>query len=111
MLPSVGFAEMVVLMLLAIIVVGPKDLPKLMRTLGQWMGKIRAMGQEFKDAFNDMDAEGEIAEMRREIQELKKLSPLSEDFDEDLANEMRGLDSDIREATDMSSPRKPDTSS
>ncbi|WP_418152825.1 Sec-independent protein translocase protein TatB [Litorimonas sp. RW-G-Af-16] len=111
MLPSVGFAEMVVLMLLAIIVVDPKDLPKLMRTLGQWMGKIRAMGQEFKDAFNDMDAEGEIAEMRREIQELKKLSPLSEDFDEDLANEMRGLDSDIREATDMSSPRKPDTSS
>ncbi len=104
MLPSVGFSEMIVLMLLAIIVVGPKDLPKVMRTLGQWMSKIRAMGQEFKDAFDEMGAEEEIAAMRREIQELKKLNPISE-LSEDLENEMTALDNDLRAATDKSSPR------
>ncbi len=109
MLPQLGFAEIVVLALLAIIVVGPKDLPKLMKTLGQLMAKIRGMGQEFKEAFAEMTAEDEIAEMRREIQELKKLGKVETyvgDFDDgDLGAEMKALDSDIRQATDMSSPK------
>jgi len=76
MIPQFGFAEMIVLALLAIIVVGPKDLPKLMRTMGQFMAKVRAMGQEFKEAFEDMDAGDEIAAMRREIEELKSIGNL-----------------------------------
>jgi sec-independent protein translocase protein TatB len=104
MLPSVGFSEMLILMLLAIIVVGPKDLPRVMRTLGQWMTRIRAMGQEFKDAFDEMGAEEEIASMRREIEELKRLNPVSE-LSDDLTQEMTELDNDIRSAMDKSSPR------
>jgi len=102
MLPSIGFPEMIVIVLLAIIVVGPKDLPRLMRTLGQWMARIRAMGNEFKTAFDDMDAESEVAAIRKEIEEMKSLGKL----DSDLENEMRALDTDLRKGTDMSSPRK-----
>ena len=105
MIPQFGFAEIVVLALLAIIVVGPKDLPKLMRTLGGFMAKIRAMGQEFKDAFADMDAEDEIAQMRKEIEELRNLGKLENLVGDDVTNEMRNLDSELREATDMSSPK------
>lgn len=105
MIPQFGFAEMVVLALLAIIVVGPKDLPKLMRTMGQFMAKMRAMGQEFKDAFDDMDADSEIKAMRQEIEELKNLGKLENLTDGKFADEMRTLDNDIREATDMSSPK------
>ena len=105
MIPQFGFAEIIVLALLAIIVVGPKDLPKLMRTLGGFMAKIRAMGQEFKDAFHDMGAEDEIAQMRKEIQELKNLGKLENLVGDDIQNEMRELDSDLREATDLSSPK------
>jgi len=105
MIPQFGFAEILVLALLAIIVVGPKDLPKLMRTLGGFMAKIRAMGQEFKDAFDDMDAEDEIAQMRKEIEELKNLGKLQNLVGDDVTNEMRELDADIREATDLSSPK------
>lgn len=105
MIPQFGFAEMVVLALLAIIVVGPKDLPKLMRSMGQFMAKMRSMGQEFKDAFEDMDAGDEIAAMRREIEELKNLGKLENLSDGSFADEMRELDSDIRDATDMSSPK------
>ena len=105
MIPQFGFAEIIVLALLAIIVVGPKDLPKLMRTLGGFMAKVRAMGQEFKDAFDDMDAEDEIAQMRKEIEELKNLGKLENLIDDDIQNEMRELDADLREATDLSSPK------
>lgn len=93
---------MIVLALLAIIVVGPKDLPVLMRKLGQMMGKIRSMGQEFKDAFADMESETEMSELRKEIEELKKIGKFTDD---DLSNEMREIDSVIRDATDFSNPK------
>jgi len=110
MLPSLGFGEIIVLMLLAIIVVGPKDLPKLMRTIGQVMGRIRAMGQEFKDAFDDMDADDEISAMRREIEELKRLGHIDGELDNDiraLDDEMRGLGDEMRAGVNMSTPVQP----
>ncbi len=103
MLPSIGFPEMLVIVLLAIIFVGPKDLPKLMRTMGQWMARIRAMGNEFKSAFDDMDIDNDVAAIRREIEEMKSLGQLPADLDD----EMRALNEDIREGTDLSSPYKP----
>lgn len=105
MIPQFGFAEIIVLALLAIIVVGPKDLPKLMRTLGGFMAKVRAMGQEFKDAFDDMGAEDEIAQMRKELQELKELGKIENLVGDDIQDEMRELDADLREATNLSSPK------
>ena len=110
MLPSLGFGEIIVLMLLAIIVVGPKDLPKLMRTIGQVTGRIRAMGQEFKDAFDDMDADDEISAMRREIEELKRLGHIDGELDNDiraLDDEMRGLGDEMRAGVNMSTPVQP----
>ncbi len=107
MIPQIGFAEMMVLALLAIIVVGPKDLPKLMRTIGGLMARIRAMGQEFKDAFDDMGADAEMAELRKEIEDLKKMGKLSNLSDEAFAEDMRALDDDLREGTDLSSPKAP----
>lgn len=93
---------MMVLALLAIIVVGPKDLPVLMRKLGGMMAKVRAMGQEFKDAFADMEAETEMAELRKEIQALKDMGKLTDD---DLSNEMREIDTAVRDAADFSNPK------
>ncbi len=100
MLPSIGFPEMLVIVLLAIIFVGPKDLPQLMRTIGQWMARIKSMGNEFKSAFEDMDVDNEVAAIRREIEEMKSLGTL----DPELDDEMRALNEDIRKGTDMSSP-------
>jgi len=108
MIPQLGFAEMLVLVLLAIIVVGPKDLPKLMRSVGQFMAKIRAMGQEFKDAFDDMGAEEEMAELRREIEELKGMGKLSNLSDEAFEEDMRALDEEIRDSTERDNPKGDD---
>jgi sec-independent protein translocase protein TatB len=101
MIPSIGFSEMLLLAVLAIIFVGPAQMPTMMRTLGQWVGKIKAMGQEFKDAFEDMGREGEMAELRKEIEELKKMGKLEDFGDEDLAHEMSALDNDIRASTSL----------
>ena len=111
MLPQIGFAEMLVLALIAIVVVGPKDLPKLMRSLGQFMAHMRALGQEFKNAFDDMGAEAEMAELRREIEELKKLGKLENLSDEAFAEDMRALDDELREGTDLASPKTQEPSS
>lgn len=105
MIPQIGLAEMLVLALLAIIVVGPKDLPKVMRTIGQFMAKIRAMGQEFKDAFDDMGAEEEMAELRREIDELKNMGKMSNLSDEAFEEDMRALDEELRDSTNFENPK------
>jgi len=99
MIPQLGFTEVILLAIIAIVVVGPKDLPRLMRTVGGYMSKIRAMGQEFKDAFEDMGAEDEIAAMRREIEELKQLGQLENLSDEAYAEDLRNLDKDLKAET------------
>ncbi len=109
MLPQLGFAEIIILALLAIIVVGPKDLPKLMRTFGQFMAKIRSLGQEFKNAFEEMGAEDEIAQMRKELAELKKMGSL-EGLKDNVEGEMRALDRDLRDSYDAASPKVEPTS-
>lgn len=101
MLPSFGFGEMVVIVLLAVIVVGPKDLPKVMRTLGGLMARLRAMGQEFKDAFNEMDADDEIKSLRAEIEQMKSLGYL----DNELEDDIRDLNTELRDSTEMSSDK------
>ena len=99
MIPQLGFGETLVILLLAIVVVGPKDLPMLMRKLGGIVAKIKAMGNEFKQAFEEMGAEEEIAALRKEIAELKDLPPEEREF----LKEMNALNTELRDAT------KPDT--
>ena len=107
MIPQFGFAEILVIAMLALIVVGPKDLPLMARKAGQFFARIKAMGQEFKDAFDDMGAAEEMAELRKEIEDLKSMGKLSNLSDEAFAEDMRALDADIREGTDLASPKVP----
>ncbi|NNC36577.1 MAG: twin-arginine translocase subunit TatB [Hyphomonadaceae bacterium] len=100
-MPQIGFAEMLLIAILALIVVGPKDLPVMMRKAGNFFGKIKAMGQEFKDAFNQIGADDEMAELRKEIEELKSLGKMSNLSDEAFEEDMRALDRDLRDSTDI----------
>lgn len=58
-------SEMLVVALVAIVFIGPKDLPRVMRFVGQWVGKGRAMARHFRSAMDDMVREAEIAEMEK----------------------------------------------
>ncbi|HAE25614.1 Sec-independent protein translocase protein TatB [Hyphomonas adhaerens] len=71
MLPGIGFTELMVLAVAALIIVGPKDLPMMMRRLGQFVGKGRAMAREFQAAFDDIARQSELDDLRKEIEDLK----------------------------------------
>jgi sec-independent protein translocase protein TatB len=79
-----------IMLIVALVVVGPKDLPRLMNMAGKWAGKARAMAGEFRRSFDEMARESELAELRKEIDDLKKNNPITE-----VANTMSGVQADI----------------
>lgn len=78
MLPDIGMFELLLIAAIAIIVVGPKDLPKMLRAVGQWMAKARKMAGEFQRSFDEMAKETELAELRKEVNALKANNPISD---------------------------------
>ena len=72
MLPQFGFSEFLLIAIVALVVVGPKDLPMMMRRLGQFVGKAKSMARDFQSAFEDIAKQTELDELRREIEQLKK---------------------------------------
>ena len=71
LLPQFGFFELITVAIIALVVVGPKDLPALMRSMGRMAGQARRLASEFTAAFDQMAREAEIDEMRKEIEALK----------------------------------------
>ena len=69
--PGIGGLEILVIGLLALIVVGPKDLPLLMRKVGKALGKARAMANEFRSSFDEMARQSELDELRKEVEALR----------------------------------------
>src|SRR5690242_19597910 len=72
MLPDIGGTELLVIAAVALIVVGPKDLPVLLRKLGQFVAKIRGMANEFRASFDEMARQSELDELRREVQAMRE---------------------------------------
>ncbi len=78
MLPSLGFNEIIILGILALVVVGPKDLPLLFRKLGQWTAKLRGMAQEFRTGFDELARQAELDELKKEVDALRRTTSLQE---------------------------------
>lgn len=74
---DLSWTHLLILMVVALVVVGPKDLPKIMRTLGRWTGQIRAMAEQFRRNFDDMARESELQELRAQVDALKSDHPLA----------------------------------
>ena len=60
-----NFAEMAVVAVVALVVIGPKDLPKALRVAGYWVGKARGVARQFRSGFDEMVREAELAEMEK----------------------------------------------
>jgi len=75
---DIAWSELLVILVVALVVVGPKDLPRLMRTAGQWAGRARAMADQFRRSFDDMARQSELEELRAEVNKLQQQSPLAE---------------------------------
>jgi sec-independent protein translocase protein TatB len=85
MFQEVGGLELLIIAAVALIVVGPKDLPILLRKLGQFVGKIRGMANEFRASFDEMARQSELDDLRREVEAMRAgqyANPLQSAVDE-----------------------------
>ena len=67
---DIGWGELVVIGIVALIAIGPKELPGVLRTMGQWMGKVRRMAAEFQNQFQEAMREAEMADLKQQVDTL-----------------------------------------
>lgn len=91
MLPGVGTPELVVIAVVALLVVGPKDLPIMLRKLGQFTAKMRGLASEFRASFDEMARQSELDELRREVEALRD-GRFAEGAKPDVESHMRDID-------------------
>jgi sec-independent protein translocase protein TatB len=65
-----GWGEIVVIGIVALIAIGPKELPSVLRSIGHWMGKIRRMANEFQGQFNEALREAELSDLKKQAEEV-----------------------------------------
>lgn len=97
---DIGWSELLVVAVVAIIVVGPKDLPRMLRAFGRLMGQVRRTANEFKSQFDEALRDAELDEARRSVEGLGRIDPLR-----DVRKEL----SDIKRTVDKPHVDQPET--
>lgn len=69
---DIGWSELVLIGVVALVAIGPKELPGVLRMVGQWMGKARKMAAEFQGQFQEAMREAEMADLKKSFDEVKQ---------------------------------------
>ncbi len=98
---DIGWSEMAIVAVVALFVIGPRELPRLLRTVGRYAAKIRGMAREFQEGIDDAVREAELDEVKKQIESVQKI-----DVRESIEN---AIDPDRRigKAMDFSDPAAP----
>jgi len=105
-----SWSELLLIGVVALIFIGPKELPGVLRTLGQWMSKIRRMAGDFQNQFHDAMREAELADLKKEVDEMAAHAAQYSNFDplSDVRKEMetaqRGVESALAGSAAEQSP-------
>jgi sec-independent protein translocase protein TatB len=99
---DIGWSELVVIAVVALIAIGPKELPGVLRMVGQWMGKARKMAAEFQGQFQEAMREAEMADLKKSFDEVKQAAT---DFTG--GNLMTSLEKDVSSALKIDDIDKP----
>ena len=99
---DIGWSEIAVIAVVALIAIGPKELPGVLRMVGQWMGKARKMAAEFQGQFQEAMREAEMADLKKSFDEVKEAAS---GFT--TGNLMTSLEKDVSKALDIDVPDKP----
>jgi sec-independent protein translocase protein TatB len=78
---DIAWGEFIVIGAVALIVIGPKELPSVLRTVGQWTTKIRRMGAEFQNQFQEAMREAEMADLKKDVESLNETTSGFAKFD------------------------------
>jgi sec-independent protein translocase protein TatB len=99
---DIGWSELVLIAVVALIAIGPKELPGVLRMVGQWMGKARKMAAEFQGQFQEAMREAEMADLKKSFDEVKEAAS---GFTSN--NLMTSLQKDVSEALRVDDIDKP----
>ena len=69
---DIGWSELAVIAVVALVVIGPKDLPRVLRTVGQWVAKARAVARDFQNSVDEMAREADLQDVKKQIDELRQ---------------------------------------
>ena len=95
---DIGWSELVVIAVVALIVIGPKELPGVLRTVGHYMRKIRGMASEFQGQFQEAMREAEVADLKKQFDEASSAATnFTSGFDNPLENAKKEIESTFKE--------------
>src|SRR5262245_36969219 len=94
---DIGWSELLVIGVVALIAIGPKELPGVLRSLGQWMGKIRRMASEFQGQFQEAMREAEMADLKKQVDDVTSAAQSISNYDplESVRKEVDGMRDDF----------------
>jgi sec-independent protein translocase protein TatB len=106
---EIGWTEMLVIAVVMFVVVGPKDLPKMLRTFGKTTAKLRSMAGDFQRQFNEAPKEAELDDVKKSVDSLKSLNPATEIKKQ--LNPFEKAAADVRSGLDSLKPKPPEPAS
>jgi sec-independent protein translocase protein TatB len=78
---DISWGELLLIGVVALVFIGPKELPTVLRTLGQWMAKLRRMANEFQNQFHEAMREAEMADLKKHVDDLTTTAHSYANFD------------------------------
>ena len=78
---EIGWSELLLIGIVALIAIGPKELPGVLRTLGQWTAKLRRMASEFQSQFHEAMREAELTDLKKQVDEMTSQAKSYANFD------------------------------
>jgi sec-independent protein translocase protein TatB len=101
---DISWTEFLLIGVVALVVIGPKELPGVMRTLGQYTRKIRSMAADFQNQFQEAMREAEMADLKKQVddlaQDIKQYDPLK-----DVRADVEAIGKDL--SKDLENPAAP----
>lgn len=98
-----GWTEILFIAVVAIVVVGPKELPRALRTVGQWMSKARRMAGDFQRQFNEAIREADLDDVKKSVTDIGRIDPIG-NVRKEIAKVATGIKSDLDKASNLDNP-------
>jgi sec-independent protein translocase protein TatB len=103
---DISWTEFLLIGVVALVVIGPKELPTVMRTMGQWTRKVRVMAADFQSQFQEAMREAEMADLKKQVddvaQDIKSYDPLK-----DVRSDVEAAGRDIQSSLETTSATEP----
>lgn len=104
---DIGWSELLVIGVVAIIAIGPKDLPLALKTMGQWVAKARGLAREFQGSVDEMIRESELDKVKQEVQNAAGSFDVAKDLEATKQEMEKALEMPSIEMDPLSPPPQP----